>query len=89
MICNWSLLVPPGKVIKQLSHSQYEVHWVDQTAQAQEAVHIFGPLTKRRPLRTGDHVLALADTSEEETAVPLTITTIVTGLFRRRVCKWL
>ena len=50
-----------GEVLKQLEGvCQYLIEWADGTTQVQEVMHMFGKLTKKRGLRLGDHVLALA-----------------------------
>ena len=38
----------------------YQIKWADESTQIQEIQHMFGKLTKKRGLRQGDHVLALA-----------------------------
>ena len=54
-----------GKVEKQVSWSRkYIVQWPDGSHQEQEVHHLYGVLTRKRPLRIGDHVIALADQSE-------------------------
>ena len=47
--------------MKQLSgYCQYLVRWKDNSTQVEDIIHMFGKLTKKRELRLGDHVLALA-----------------------------
>ena len=54
-----------GKVERQLQRTRrYIVKWADGLSQEQEAYHMYGQLTRRRALRIGDHVIALADASE-------------------------
>jgi len=54
----------PGRVLKQLLPTRhYLIQWTNGSTQEQEVVHMFGPLTRRHPMRVGDHVLALADKS--------------------------
>lgn len=56
-----SVLCPAGEVLEQSSGTgQYVIEWADRTTQVQEITHMFGKLTKKRGLRQGDHVLALA-----------------------------
>ena len=44
---------------------RYIVQWADDSFQEQEVLHMYGPLTRKRPLRIGDHVIALADPSKQ------------------------
>ncbi len=54
-----------GKVERQVSWSRkYIVQWADGSHQEQQVHHLYGSLTRKRPLRIGDHVIALADSSE-------------------------
>lgn len=41
------------------------MQWADDSFQEQEVLHMYGPLTRKRPLRIGDHVIALADPSKQ------------------------
>lgn len=43
---------------------RYLVRWANGESQEQAAIHMFGPLTKRRDLRIGDYVIAQAQPSE-------------------------
>ena len=47
-------------VIEQLKKQCYQIQWSDSSEETQTLLHMFGPLTVRRPLNAGDHVLALA-----------------------------
>lgn len=50
-----------GEVVEQVQGmGQYLIRWADETTQTQDITHMFGKLTKKRGLRQGDHVLALA-----------------------------
>lgn len=50
-----------GEVLEQRRDPcQYLIKWKDESTQVQEVMHMFGKLTKKRGLRHGDHVLALA-----------------------------
>ncbi len=50
-----------GEVMEQVRGTCcYLIKWADETTQVQEIVHMFGKLTKKRGLRLGDNVLALA-----------------------------
>ena len=46
----------------EASRQWYLIKWADGDTQEQEVIHMYGRLTKQRPLRTGDKVLALAQT---------------------------
>ena len=53
--------VAPAEVKEQLAEGErYRVQWADGSVQEQTVLHMFGPLTQRRALQPGDHVLALA-----------------------------
>lgn len=43
---------------------RYLIRWKDGSKQVQDVMHMFGKLTKKRGLRQGDHVLALAAPSK-------------------------
>ena len=49
----------------------YQIRWANGGTQEQAAIHIFGPLTKRRVLRVHDYVIALTQTSEFCNTPPL------------------
>lgn len=54
-------------MLKQLPGAcLYLVEWADGSTQQQEVVHMFGKLTKKRGLRQGDHILALAMPSRSQ-----------------------
>ena len=50
-----------GRVVEQLDGvCQYLIKWADGSCQTQDIMHMFGELTRRRSLRQGHHVLAIA-----------------------------
>lgn len=54
-----------GKVESQLEGTRnYLIRWANGKSQVQEVVHMYGHLTRKRPLRIGDYVLGLADQRE-------------------------
>jgi len=67
VMCNNYVMVPPtGKVLEHVAGTHhYLVEWVNASSQETEIVHMFGQLSRKRGLRIGDHVIALADTSKQ------------------------